>query len=70
LREGRYCAAPIDSDAYFLACCRTIGHNQVAVRMVRHLRDDAWSSDNAHAHCAIDPLLSGHALFDWLGVSP
>jgi putative transposase len=35
--------------------------------MVRHPRDDAWSSDNAHARRAMDPLPSGHALFDGLG---
>jgi putative transposase len=29
-REGRYRAAPIDSEACFLACCRTIALNEVA----------------------------------------
>jgi putative transposase len=28
--EGRYRAAPIDGDACFLACCRTIALNHVA----------------------------------------
>jgi hypothetical protein len=65
--EGRYRAAPIDSEAYFLACCRTIELNPVRARMVRHPRDHAWSSDNAHARRAMDPLPSGHALFDGLG---
>jgi putative transposase len=35
-REGRYRAAPIDSEACFLACCRTIELNAVRARMVRH----------------------------------
>jgi hypothetical protein len=38
-------------------------------RMVRHPRDDAWSSGNAHARGAMDPLLGGHALFDGLGAN-
>jgi hypothetical protein len=37
---------------------------------VWHPRDDAWSSYNAHARGAIDPLLSGHVLFDRLTTSP
>jgi hypothetical protein len=70
LWEGSYRAAPIDGEAYFLACCRTIELNPVRARMVRHPRDYAWSSYNAHARGAMDPLLSGHALFDGLGASP
>jgi REP-associated tyrosine transposase len=69
-REGRYRTAPIGSEACFLACRRTIELNPVRARMVRHRRDYAWSSDNAHARRAMDPLLSGHALFDGLGASP
>jgi hypothetical protein len=38
--------------------------------MLRNPRDDAWSSDNAHARRAMDPHLGGHALFDRLGASP
>jgi putative transposase len=34
LWEGRYRAAPIDSEAYFLACCRYIELNPVRARMV------------------------------------
>jgi putative transposase len=70
LWEGRYRAAPIDSEAYFLACCRYIELNPVRARMVRRPHDYAWSSYHAHARDAIDPLLSGHALFDGLGTSP
>ena len=39
LWEGRYRAAPIDSEAYFLACCRYIELNPVRAGMVRHPRD-------------------------------
>jgi putative transposase len=69
-REGRYRAAPIDSEACFLACCRTIELNQVARAHGWDPRDDAWSSDNAHARRAMDPLPSGHALLDGLGANP
>jgi REP element-mobilizing transposase RayT len=41
LWEGRYRAAPIDSEACFLACCRSIELNPVRARMVRHPRDHA-----------------------------
>ena len=38
LWEGRYRAAPIDSEADFLACCRTIELNPVRAGMVDHPR--------------------------------
>jgi len=65
--EGRYRAAPIDSDAYFLACCRYIELNPVRARMVDHPRDYAWSSYRAHADGAKDPLVSDHRLYRGLG---
>jgi putative transposase len=39
LWEGRYRAAPIDSEAYFLACCRYIELNPVRACMVAHPAD-------------------------------
>jgi putative transposase len=38
LCEGRYRAAPTDSEADFLACCRTIELNPVRAGMVDHPR--------------------------------
>jgi len=70
LWEGRYRAAPIDSEAYFLACCRYIELNPVRARMIRHPRDYRWSSYATHAQGAIDRLVSGHELFDRLGAHP
>ena len=67
LWEGRYRAAPIDSEAYFLACCRYIELNPVRARMVRHPRDYRWSSYRAHAQGRADLLLTGHGLYDRLG---
>jgi hypothetical protein len=42
--------APIDCEACFLACCRTIEFNPVRARMVRHPRAWRWSSYRAHPH--------------------
>src|SRR5438105_227957 len=69
LWEGRYRAAPIDSEAYFLACCRYIEMNPVRARMAAHPRDYPWSSWRAHALGAADPLVSHHALYRALGRS-
>jgi putative transposase len=67
LWEGRYRAAPIDSEAYFLACCRYIELNPVRARMVAHPADYRWSSYRAHAHGAADALVSDHPLYHALG---
>jgi putative transposase len=69
LWEGCYRAAPIDSEAYFLACCRYIELNPVRAGMVAHPRDYRWSSWRAHALGAADDLLSEHALYRALGRS-
>jgi putative transposase len=60
--EGRYRAAPVDSDAYFFGLCRCIELNPVRARMVAHPRDWRWSSYRAHALGAADPLVSDHPL--------
>jgi len=67
LWEGRYRAAPIDSDVYFLACCRYIELNPVRAGMVKYPRDYPWSSWRAHAHGADDSLVCTHALYRALG---
>ena len=69
LWEGRYRAAPIDSEAYFLACCRYIELNPVRARMVDHPRAWKWSSFRAHADGRHDPLVSDHPLYRALGRS-
>jgi len=70
LWEGRYRAAPIDSEAYFLACCRYIELNPVRAGMVTAPGDYAWSSWRAHAEGASDQLLTGHELYRALGATP
>jgi len=67
LWEGRYRAAPIDSEAYFLGCCRYIELNPVRAGMVAHPRDYPWSSYRAHARGAADALVSGHPVYRALG---
>jgi putative transposase len=67
LWEGRYRAAPIDSDACFLDCCRYIELNPVRAHMVARPRDYRWSSYRAHALGAADGLLSDHRLYRALG---
>ena len=67
LWEGRYRAAPIDSDAYFFSCCRYIELNPVRAGMVAHPRAYRWSSYRAHAHGTADPLVQRHPVFRGLG---
>ncbi|MDZ4738567.1 MAG: transposase, partial [Alphaproteobacteria bacterium] len=67
--EGRYRAAPIDSNDYFLMCCRYIELNPVRARVAAHPRDYPWSSYRAHALGAPDPLISDHPNFRALGRS-
>jgi putative transposase len=69
LWEGRYRAAPIDSDTYFLSCCRYIELDPVRARMASHPRDCLWSSYRAHAYGEKDALLSDHPLYRGLGRS-
>jgi putative transposase len=69
LWEGRYRAAPIDSDAYFLSCCRYIELNPVRARMVRHPREYPWSSYAVHALGATDAVVTAHPLYRSLGRS-
>src|SRR5260221_2509965 len=67
LWEGRYRAAPIDSEAYFLACCRYIELNPVRAQMAAHPGDYPWSSWRAHALGAVDRLAADHPLYRALG---
>jgi putative transposase len=67
LWEGRYRAAPIDSDAYFLTCSRYIELNPVRAGMVSDPADYPWSSHRALAGGAHDPLVAPHPLYVALG---
>lgn len=67
LWEGRYRATPIDSDRYFISCCRYIELNPVRAKMVDHPRQYRWSSYRAHAEGKEDPLAAFHSTFRRLG---
>ncbi len=67
LWEGRYRAAPVDTDAYFFDCCYYIERNPVRAGMVARVRDWRWSSYRAHALGSPDPLVSEHPLYRALG---
>jgi putative transposase len=67
LWEGRYRAAPIDSEAYFLACCRYIELNPVRAGMATHPREYSRSSWRAHALGVRDKLVTDHPLYRALG---
>jgi putative transposase len=67
LWEGRYRAAPIDGESYFIACCRYIELNPVRAGTVRRAQDYPWSSYGAHAYGKPDALAAGHPIFKRLG---
>ncbi len=67
LWEGRYRAAPIDTEDYFIACCRYIELNPVRARMVEHPRQYRWSSYRAHAEGKEDALAAFHPVWRRLG---
>ena len=69
LWEGRYRAAPIDSDEYFFSCCRYIELNPVRARMIDHPRRYKWSSYRSHAEGRPDALAEFHPVFRRLGRS-
>jgi putative transposase len=69
LWEGRYRAAPIDTEDYFIACCRYIELNPVRARMVEHPRQYRWSSYRAHAEGRADALAAFHPVWRRLGRS-
>lgn len=70
LWEGRFRAAVIESERYFLTCMRYIDLNPVRAGLVSDCREFPWSS---HAHYIgerTDPLVTEHPLFWALGNTP
>ncbi|MBT9302152.1 transposase [Pseudomonas sp. TAE6080] len=60
LWEGRYKSSVVQSESYFLACCRYIELNPVRADMVASAADYPWSSYNARVGCSPDN--------DWLDI--
>ena len=67
LWEGRFKASLVDTETYFLRCCRYIECNPVRARMVDHPAHYRWSSYCFHAEGAPDRLLSTHEQYERLG---
>lgn len=70
LWEGRFRAALIESEHYFLACLRYIELNPVRAGMTANAIDFAWSSCAHHLGKRRDLVVSDHGLFWALGNTP
>ena len=70
LWEGRFKASLIDSELYFLQCCRYIENNPLRAGIVGDPADYAWSSHRFHAFGNDDQLLTAHELYRRLGNTP
>ncbi len=69
LWEGRFKASLVDTEAYFLRCCRYIECNPVRAQMVRGPGEYPWSSYKNHAFGVPDKLLATHEQYERLGGS-
>ena len=69
LWEGRFRASLVDTELYFLRCCRYIECNPVRANMVADPGNYPWSSYRYHAFGLPDELLSTHEQYDRLGTT-
>lgn len=70
LWEGRYQSSLILDERYWLTCLRYVEVNPVRARMVDLPGDYQWSSHQANALGAEDPLLTQHTLYLQLAGHP
>lgn len=70
LWQGRYKAAVVDSERYFLLCSRYIELNPVRAGLASQPQDYRWSSYRHHAGTLPNPLIAEHGLFWALGNTP
>lgn len=70
LWQGRYRATVIDSERYFMTCCRYIELNPVRAHLAEKPEDYAWSSYAHHAGIKSDPFITDHSLYWALGNTP
>jgi len=70
LWEGRFKASLVDSDTYFLACCRYVDLNPLRAAVVSAPEDYPWSSYRCHAGLEGGDWLDEHDVFSALGNSP
>jgi len=66
LWEGRYKAAMIDTERYFLTCQRYIELNPVRASLVKNPADFRWSSHRHYVHGASNPLVTPHSIMQRL----
>ena len=69
LWEGRFKASLVDTETYFLRCCRYIECNPVRAGMVRGPGEYPWSSYRHHAFGMVDKLLAPHEQYERLASS-
>ena len=67
LWEGRFKASLVDTQQYFLACCRYIELNPVRAGLARAPEDYPWSSHRHYALGEENALLSAHPEYQALG---
>ncbi len=67
LWEGRFKASLVDTEAYFLRCCRYIECNPVRAGMVADPLDYRWCSHRAHALGISDQTITLHEQYLRLG---
>jgi putative transposase len=70
LWEGRYKSSPIQTDAYFLACCRYVELNPVRAGMVDDPDNYPWSSYCSRPASSAPGLLDEHPTYRALGRRP
>jgi putative transposase len=68
LWEGRYKAAFVDTDHYFLECMRYVDLNPLNGGLVPRPEDYQWCSYRANALGDRDPLITPHSLYKALGL--
>lgn len=70
LWQGRYKAAVIESEQYFLVCSRYIESNPVRKGLTAAPEDYPWSSYPHHIGIKPDPLITDHHVYWALGNTP
>lgn len=70
LWQGRYRATVIDSDQYFLTCCRYLESAPVRAGLCAEPSGYAWSSYPHHAGIRHDALITDHPVYWALGNTP
>ncbi len=67
--EGRHKGTVVDTNEYFVACCRYIELNPARAGIVEHPSEYKWSSFRANAEGFRESLVSIHPILKSLGTS-